>query len=298
MNNNVPSIELFSGAGGLALGLEESGFHHVALVERDKNATATLRLNLEPKQNRDSLWNLVSGDVREIRYDALSNAQVRLVAGGPPCQPFSLGGKHAGPKDRRDLFPEAVRAVRETRPQAFVFENVKGLLRTSFSTYFNYILLQLTFPDVVRADSESVEAHLERLERMQTSGRGGGLSYNVVFRLLNAADYGVPQTRYRVFIVGFRDDLELEWSFPETTNSLDALLWSQWVDGSYWDEHRIPKRLIPEIPKRYRKRIDRLRHDYVLTGIPGNRWRTVRDALVGLPDPRDRQASDIIQAVP
>ncbi|HDQ13981.1 MAG TPA: DNA cytosine methyltransferase [Sediminispirochaeta sp.] len=294
MNNNVPSIELFSGAGGLALGLEESGFHHVALVERDKNATATLRLNLEPKQNRDSLWNLVSGDVREIRYDALSNAQVRLVAGGPPCQPFSLGGKHAGPKDRRDLFPEAVRAVRETRPQAFVFENVKGLLRTSFSTYFNYILLQLTFPDVVRADSESVEAHLERLERMQTSGRGGGLSYNVVFRLLNAADYGVPQTRYRVFIVGFRDDLELEWSFPETTNSLDALLWSQWVDGSYWDEHRIPKRLIPEIPKRYRKRIDRLRHDYVLTGIPGNRWRTVRDALVGLPDPRDRQASDII----
>lgn len=292
MNNLVPSIELFSGAGGLALGLEESGFHHVALVERDKNASDTLRLNLEPKRGRDSSWNLVSDDVRKIRYDALSNAQVRLIAGGPPCQPFSLGGKHAGPKDRRDLFPEAVRAVRETRPQAFVFENVKGLLRTSFSTYFNYVLLQLSFPDVVRAETESLEAHLERLERIQTSGHGKGNAYNVVFRLLNAADYGVPQMRYRVFIVGFRNDLDLEWSFPESTHSLDALLWSQWIDGSYWDEHKIPVRRKPETPKRYRKRVDRLRHDYAKTGIQGGRWRTVRDALIGLPDPRDRQASD------
>lgn len=292
MNNSVPSIELFSGAGGLALGLEESGFHHVALVERDNSASDTLRLNIKPKQARDSSWNLVSDDVRKIRYNELSTVKVRLVAGGPPCQPFSLGGKHAGPKDRRDLFPEAVRAVRETMPQAFVFENVKGLLRMSFSTYFNYVLLQLSFPDVIRADSESLEAHLDRLERMQTSGHGRGLSYNVVFRLLNAADYGVPQTRYRVFIVGFRNDLDLEWSFPEATNSLDALLWSKWIDGSYWDEHRITKRLIPEIPKRYRKRVDKLRHDYALTGITEKRWRTVRDALLGLPDPRDRQASD------
>jgi DNA (cytosine-5)-methyltransferase 1 len=292
MTEIVPSIELFSGAGGLALGLEKSGFHHVALVEWDKNAGDTLKLNLEPKQDRPTSWNLVSDDVREIDYDTLSEEQVRLVAGGPPCQPFSLGGKHAGPKDRRDLFPEAVRAVRETRPEAFVFENVKGLLRTSFSTYFNYVLLQLSFPDVVRAEREALEEHLERLERLHTSGQTWGHSYNVVFRLLNAADYGVPQTRYRVFIVGFRSDLNVEWSFPDPTHSLDALLWSKWVSGNYWDDHQVPKAKISEIPMRHRRRVEMLRHHYALTGIPGGRWRTVRDALLGLPDPRDGRRSE------
>lgn len=292
MTNSVPSIELFSGAGGLALGLEEAGFHHVALVERDKNASDTLRLNLEPKNHRQGSWNLVSEDTQAISYSELSNGQVHIVAGGPPCQPFSLGGKHAGPNDRRDLFPEAVRAVRETRPQAFVFENVKGLLRTSFSTYFNYVLLQLSFPDVVRANNEPPEAHLERLEQLQTSGRDFGIKYNVVFRLLNAADYGVPQTRYRVFIVGFRDDLGTEWSFPEATHSIDALLWSQWITGHYWDQHEIPKARKPEFPKRFRRRIEQLRYNYALTGIPSQRWRTVRDAFVGLPDPRNREIAD------
>lgn len=292
MNEKVPSIELFSGAGGLALGLAEAGFHHVALVERDGNATDTLRLNLEPKRDRPTSWNLVSNDVRGIKYDELSEADVRLVAGGPPCQPFSLGGKHAGPKDRRDLFPEAVRAVRETRPEVFVFENVKGLLRTSFSRYFNYVLLQLSFPDVPREENESPEAHLSRLERLQTSGQRRGRYYNVVFRLLNAAEYGVPQTRYRVFIVGFRDDLNMEWSFPEPTHSLDALLWRKWIDGSYWNEHQVPTARIPELPQRYRKRVERLRYDYALTGVPGQAWQTVRDAVRGLPDPRDPKKSE------
>lgn len=292
MTQPIPSIELFSGAGGLALGLEEAGFHHVALVERDKNAIATLRLNLQPKENRRKSWKLLSEDVREIAYDELSDTEVRVVSGGPPCQPFSLGGKHAGPKDRRDLFPEAVRAVRETRPDAFIFENVKGLLRTSFATYFNYVLLQLTFPDVVRAENEAPEVHLERLEKLQTSGRDYGVSYNVVFRLLNAADYGIPQTRYRVFIVGFRSDLDMEWSFPKASHTLDALLWSQWIDGDYWDEHQVPKGRITEIPGRYRKRVERLRYDYALTGLSSQRWRTVRDALADLPDPRNRRKAD------
>lgn len=292
MNDIVPSIELFSGAGGLALGLEEAGFHHVALVERDRNATDTLRLNFEPKKDRRVAWKLMSEDVSGIAYNTLSETQIRVVAGGPPCQPFSLGGKHAGPEDRRDLFPEAVRAVRELRPQAFVFENVKGLLRTSFSTYFNYVLLQLSFPGVVRGQNESPEAHLDRLERLRTSGEDYGLSYNVVFRLLNAADYGVAQTRYRVFIVGFRSDLNIEWSFPEATHTMDALLWNQWIDGAYWEEHQIPKHQIPDIPKRHRRRVDQLRYDYALTGIPSQRWQTVRDALAGLPDPRDRSSAD------
>src|SRR5690606_4497071 len=134
-----------------------------------------------------------------------------MVAGGPPCQPFSLGGKHRAHNDSRDMFPEAVRAVRELRPTCFLFENVKGLLRQSFATYFNYILLQLANPLVERAAGESWEDHLERLEKLHTGGKDSGLSYRVVFRLLNAADYGVPQYRQRVFIVGFRSDLGKEW---------------------------------------------------------------------------------------
>ena len=72
-----------------------------------------------------------------------------FVSGGPPCQPFSLGGKHRGRDDARDMFPQAVRALRELKPRAFLFENVKGLTRATFATYFEYIRLQMTYPELV-----------------------------------------------------------------------------------------------------------------------------------------------------
>ena len=124
------------------------------------------------------------------------------------------------------MFPEAVRAVREIKPKAFVFENVKGLLRKSFSAYFNYIILQLTYPDIPRRETEDWMEHLARLEKTHTSSQYMGTKYNVVFRLLNAADYGVPQSRHRVVIVGFREDLGVEWTFPDGNYSKDALLFS------------------------------------------------------------------------
>lgn len=134
--SGMRSLELYSGAGGLALGLEAAGFEPVALVERNPSACETLR------HNRPN-WNVLSEDVRNLRFDSFG--PVELVAGGPPCQPFSMGGKANGHADLRDMFPQAVRAVRELQPLAFVFENVRGLLRPAFRNYVEFIRLQLTY---------------------------------------------------------------------------------------------------------------------------------------------------------
>ncbi|MHB8988695.1 MAG: DNA cytosine methyltransferase [Desulfobulbia bacterium] len=281
------SIELFTGAGGLALGLEQSGWHHSALIERNEHACATIHLNESLGHPLAKGWRLYPDDVRTIHYGDLFD-HVDMVAGGPPCQPFSLGGKHRAYQDNRDMFPEAVRAVRELRPKCFVFENVKGLLRQSFASYFNYIILQLTYPMLVRKQDEEWSSHLSRLERHHTGSIENDLSYRVVYRLLDAADYGVPQHRHRVFIVGFRSDLHKQWSFPEPTHSYDCLLWDQWISGVYWDEHRVAQKDRPATPERYASRIARLKSNFSLFPPPGERCRTVRDALVGLPDPRDK----------
>lgn len=284
MKSKPTSIELFTGAGGLALGLESSGWHHAALIERNAHACSTLKLNEKRGHPLAKGWRLFPDDVRSIRYSELAQ-DVDMVAGGPPCQPFSLGGKHRAFLDKRDMFPESVRAVRELRPQCFVFENVKGLLRQSFSSYFHYIILQLTYPMLQRHEDDDWNVHLSRLERHHTSGREQELSYRVVYRLLNAADYGVPQHRHRVFIVGFRTDLQKEWSFPEPTHSNDRLLWEQWVTGTYWDEHRISKSDRPSLPARCSARVQRLKAEFSLFPPFGQRYGTVRDALAGLPAP-------------
>jgi len=109
------------------------------------------------------------------------------------------------------MFPEAVRAIHELKPYGFIFENVKGLLRKSFSSYFNYVLLQLSHPEVKARDNMDWIEHLRLLEEYHISNAYSGLEYNVVVRLLNAADYGVPQARQRIVIVGFRNDLNVKW---------------------------------------------------------------------------------------
>ena len=169
----VNSIELFTGAGGLAMGMQMAGCHHRVLIEWDKDSCDTLRGNIVSGYAPAKDWKVIQSDVRLIDYSSFDSS-IQLIAGGPPCQPFSLGGKHQAYKDHRDMFPEAVRAVRELKPKAFIFENVKGLLRKSFSTYFNYILLQLTYPDIVRKDNETWVEHLGHLEKLHTSGNYNG----------------------------------------------------------------------------------------------------------------------------
>ncbi|HEY4359108.1 MAG TPA: DNA cytosine methyltransferase [Acidobacteriaceae bacterium] len=270
------SIELFAGAGGLGMGLHAAGFHSAAVVERDPYCCETIRENKKRGPLAIRTWNLEPSDVRDVNFGVFEGA-LDLVSGGPPCQPFSTGGKHRAYEDTRDMFPQAVRAVREIRPSAFIFENVKGLTRERFRNYFEYIKLQLQHPEIILKSGETWSDHHARLERFETSNRREGLHYKVVTQVLNAADYGVPQKRHRVFFVGFRDDLGIEWAFPQPTHSWDALLWDQSSHGSYWDRHRVSK------SSRFYAMRDRDLGQNLIFPPDLKPWRTVRDAISDLP---------------
>lgn len=174
------SLEMCAGAGGQAIGLEQAGFDHAALVEIEDAACATLKLNREG-------WNVIPGDLR--LFDGRPFKGIDLLAGGVPCPPFSKAGKQLGADDERDLFPEAVRLADECRPQAVMLENVRGLLDAVFEDYRG-----------------KVEKQLKKL------------GYVPGWRLLNASDYGVSQLRPRVVFVGIRKDLADKFSWPEPNN--------------------------------------------------------------------------------
>ncbi len=276
------SLELFSGLGGLAKGLELSGFKHTTLVEQNKYAYASLCQNFEAK-------NVFFGDIKDFDLEQLSN--IDIVAGGPPCQPFSLGGKHQGDRDRRDMFPYAIRAIEKLRPKAFIFENVKGLLRQTFSDYFNYIILRLTYPDFpIKSSSDSNldwQKHLGELQGLSHLFYAG-TKYNLQFKLINAANYGVPQTRERVVIIGIRSDLNCLWRFPPESHSSDRLFWDMYVTEKYWERHNISKSERPSIDQSMKDRIDRMMKKQGRIKPELMPWKTVRDVLGHLPDPMSK----------
>ena len=115
------SVELFSGCGGLALGLTRAGFQHELMVEWDFDAVETVLYNKRRGIRHVRHWPIEQTDVRKICWADF--AGIDLIAGGPPCQPFAINGKHLGHKDRRDMWPEAIRAVHEAQPRGFVFES-------------------------------------------------------------------------------------------------------------------------------------------------------------------------------
>ncbi len=277
----IDSIELFCGAGGLALGLQKAGLSHKALFEWDKYSCANINKNIADGNTLVSDWKVFETDVRKVDFQVYKGS-IDVISGGPPCQPFSLGGKAKAYNDTRDMWPEAIRAVREVLPKAFVFENVKGLLRPAFSDYFHYILLQLQYPTITRGDLSWID-HYRLLEKKHRNGEKG--TYNIKYSLVNVADYGVPQSRYRVIIVGFKSDLEIDYEFPEPTHSKDALLFDKWVTGDYWREHGLEQ---PEC-EISAQRLATLRKNPLKT----KRWRTVRDAICDLPDPRLNQQLSI-----
>lgn len=272
----MKTLEIFSGAGGLAKGLELSGFKHAAFVEFNKHACDSLAENFDPER-------VFFGDIKDFDLDSLE--EIDIVAGGPPCQPFSLGGKHKANQDSRDMFPYAIRAIEKLAPKAFVFENVKGLLRQTFSDYFEYIILRLSYPDFASPENSNWENHLKQLRRIDKFGYAGK-KYDVKFKLINAADYGVPQTRERVVIVGIRSDLGLPWSFPIETHSEDRLLWDMYVTGEYWDRHKISKSLRPVLNSPLKEKIIRLYQKYGMFEPEPLPWKTIRDALFDTPDPK------------
>jgi DNA (cytosine-5)-methyltransferase 1 len=279
IKQKLRSLEMFTGAGGLALATHDAGFEHEALVEWNSDACETLRSNSRQSSSHAiRLWNIIQGDVRDVDFRQFEGLD--LLAGGPPCQPFSIGGKHHGKKDRRDMIPEFIRAVRQIRPRAFIMENVKGLTRQSFRNYFSYATLQLTYPDVNLKAGEDWTSHLSRLERIHTQGHFKDLHYNVVYRVLNSADFGVPQTRERVFIVGFRSDLGASWHFPKATHSREVLLTEQLLTGDYWEQRNLKP---PRPATRLAAQKEWLKVQTKRKGLP---WKTVRDAIAGLPEPK------------
>lgn len=172
------SIEICAGAGGQALGLEQAGFNHTVLIEYESEYCECLKNN-RPK------WNVICGDVHNFDGKPYRN-KIDLLSGGVPCPPFSVAGKQLGADDERDLFPQMLRLVEEVNPRAVMIENVRGLLDPKFKEYRADILTKLT-----------------------------KLGYSTHIKLLNASDYGVPQLRPRVIIVGFRDDINDTFTYPD-----------------------------------------------------------------------------------
>ena len=146
---SLTSVELFAGAGGLALGVALAGFKTRAVVEWDQWACDTVRENQARGYPLVTDWPVIQGDVRKWIENADTAALGRdldLVAGGPPCQPFSMGGKHKAHMDQRDMFPVTVDVIRRLRPRAFIIENVKGLTRSAFTTTTSTSCFIYSFP--------------------------------------------------------------------------------------------------------------------------------------------------------
>lgn len=292
---NMRAVELCAGAGGLALGISRAGFIHEALVECDPNACETLRENQGRGVNHAKEWPIFQADARLFDFGAIA-PDIDLLAAGIPCQPFSFAGKGLGQVDERNMFPMVTRAVRALRPKAVLIENVKGLTRPSFRVYLEYLELELSFPDIERRSNESWEEHHRRLRWHRDQGRTHDLEYRVHHSVLNATDYGVPQWRERIFIVAFRNDLAMRWSPPMPTHSLEALLWSQWKTGEYWERHDLPKPrgIGGRLSVRFALQAEALKRREELSS-PLKPWRTIRDAFEGLPSIKVGEESTAVE---
>ncbi|AYL98049.1 DNA cytosine methyltransferase [Mucilaginibacter celer] len=198
---NFPVISLFTGAGGLDIGLEDAGLHTVSCVEYDTDCRETLRYNRPEwklfedgiKIEEGKIRKRIPGDIRDIEVDellalsGLEKGQASLVVGGAPCQPFSNIGKKLGKNDERngDLFLEFVRMVKGIEPEAFIFENVVGITQGKHSDVIEYMV-----------------------EKFK------GLGYGISYTVLNAANYGVPQRRERFFLIGIKGVENPAFPFP------------------------------------------------------------------------------------
>ncbi|MDA8322552.1 MAG: DNA (cytosine-5-)-methyltransferase [Actinomycetota bacterium] len=178
LTHRLTSVEICAGAGGQALGLEQAGFAHQAVVEIDASACETLRIN------RGADWKIVEGDVRNL--DGRGYAGIDLFAGGVPCPPFSIAGRQLGADDDRDLFPQALRMIEAAGPRAVLLENVRGLAAARFDGY-----------------------------RGQVLGRLARLGYRAWWQLIQASEHGVPQLRPRFVLVAIREPWAARFTWPE-----------------------------------------------------------------------------------
>lgn len=184
-NDKLKLISLFSGCGGMDLGFKKAGFHIVYANDFDSDAQAIYSLNLGKIDTRNIL---------DVSGDDIPDGDI--LTAGFPCQPFSNAGSRKGVYDSRGLlYKECLRIIQRKMPKVIVFENVKGLLSTKYIDGRN-------LSDVIIEDLSNIN----------------GVGYNVVYQLVNASDYGVPQKRQRVFFVGVRKDLKIIFTFPQKIN--------------------------------------------------------------------------------
>jgi DNA (cytosine-5)-methyltransferase 1 len=276
------SVELFAGCGGLALGIARAGFKHDIVIESDHDSVSTLKSNKKRNVRHVRDWNIEQFDTRDLDFRSLRG--VDLLSGGPPCQPFSIGGLHLGPRDPRNMWPEAIRIIAELRPKAFMLENVRGLFRPAFKPYLEYITLQLTYPHIAQKTDETWREHFRRL-RQHDAGRGKP-AYRVLSRAINAADYGAAQKRHRAIFIGLATRYGEEWSFPEATHSQEALAWSKHVERDYWEWHGVRPINDPSSESEAQA-LNRARS---LGKKPRRKpWVTVRDVIADLPIPTKRE---------
>jgi len=201
----LTTLELCAGAGGQALGLEQAGIEHAGLVEINRSACATLRLNRPA-------WNVIEEDLN--KFDGSPFKGVDLISGGLPCPPFSVAGKQLGKNDERNLFPAMIRLVDQIRPLAVMIENVRGFLDAVFQDYRGYVRDQLR-----------------------------KLGYEPGWKLMNASEFGVPQLRPRVVFVAVRNELSEHFSWPEPSDIppqpvgevlLDLMASNGWKGATAW----------------------------------------------------------------
>ncbi len=185
-------LEICAGAGGQSLGLEASGFELAAAVEIDRHACDTLR------KNRPG-WRVIEGSVREVKGNDFRG--IDLLAGGVPCPPFSIAGKQLGHEDERDLFPEALRLVEESKPTAVLLENVPGFASERFSEYRRNLIRRFT-----------------------------RLGYEAQWRVLNAYWFGVPQLRPRFVLVAFRNSFPDSFTWPEPNGCVPLTVGDALID--------------------------------------------------------------------
>ncbi|MEA5091503.1 MAG: DNA (cytosine-5-)-methyltransferase [Acidaminococcaceae bacterium] len=183
--SEITAIELFAGAGGLALGLEQAGIRTLAHVEFNKYCCETLKTN-RPK------WNVICDDIANVSFKSYEN-MVDIVTGGFPCQAFSYAGKKLGFEDTRGtLFYQFARCIKETNPLMFMAENVRGLISHDEGRTLKTILSVFT-----------------------------EIGYDVQYKVLNSMEYGIPQKRERIVIIGVRDGVE--FSYPQKARTIKTL---------------------------------------------------------------------------
>lgn len=204
-------VELCAGAGGMSIGLERAGFEHISVFEFDPHAAATLRAN---RPN----WTVIKDDIRTIDFTPYRALEIDLVAGGVPCQPYSIEGHGLGKDDPRDLFPDAVRIVGEIKPKAFMFENVEGLLHGKHSDHI---------ADILRGFRKA--------------------GYQTEIHRIQAGDFGIAQVRQRVLIIGLRHDIADAFRMPPKFPSrrlnvgdalVDLMAANGWEDAHEWARQR------------------------------------------------------------